>query len=306
MGSLRNFLPCLIAALAAVSVAGCADSADGGGDGRPVVLTTFTVLADMTRQVAGNRVAVASITKPGAEIHGYEPTPSDLKRAAGADLVLYNGLNLERWFEQFIDRSGAKSAILTDGIDTIPIAGASEYAGKPNPHAWMSPKNAKVYVENIRKALTKLDPEGEAEYTANAQRYSAEIDKLQQYVDDELSELPGDQRALVSCEGAFSYLTRDFDMGEAFLWPVNAEQEGTPRQIARTVQFVRDRKVPAVFCESTVSNEAQRQVARESGAKFGGVLFVDSLSKAGGPVPTYLELLRRDAETIVKGLKGRP
>jgi manganese transport system substrate-binding protein len=290
-------------ALAVLAPAGCGGSSDESDDGKPRVLTTFTVIADMARQVGGDRVNVASITKPGAEIHGYEPTPSDLRRAAGADLVLYNGLGLERWFEQFIDQSGADSAILTEGVESIPIEGSSEYAGKPNPHAWMSTQNARIYVENIRKALTKLDPDGAQEYKSNADRYISQIDEVQRSLAAQLDDLPAGQRALVSCEGAFSYLARDFDLDEKFLWPVNAEQEGTPQQIASVVEFVRERDVPAVFCESTVSNEAQKQVARESGAKFGGVLFVDSLSKAGGPVPTYIKLLDFNSRAIARGLR---
>jgi manganese transport system substrate-binding protein len=291
-------------ATALLFVPGIGPAEESAGDGRPKVLTTFTVLADMTRQVAGDRVQVASITKPGAEIHGYEPTPKDLRRAAGADLVLENGMGLERWFEQFIDKAGSRSVTLTRGIAPIPIRGATEYAGKPNPHAWMSTENAKVYVENIRRALTELDPEGDEVFAANARRYNRQIDEIAGRVERELESLPTDRRALVTCEGAFSYLTRDFRMAEQYLWPVNAEAEGTPRQIADSVQFVRDREVPAVFCESTVSNKAQKQVAKESGANFGGTLYVDSLSRPGGPVPTYLDLLQLNADRIVNGLTG--
>lgn len=273
-------------------------------DPRPLVLTTFTVLADMARNVAGDRLRVESITKPGAEIHGYEPTPSDLKRAALSDLVLENGLGLERWFEQFVDLADARHVSLSEGVDTIPIAGESEYAGKPNPHAWMSVSNARIYVENIRKALTELDPAGAATYRANAARYSAEIARVGETVERALSSLPRQRRALVTCEGAFSYMARDFGLTEQYLWPVNAEQEGTPQQIASVVEFVRANGVPAVFCESTVSDKAQKQVARESGARFAGALYVDSLSQAGGPVPTYLDLIERDADTIVNGLTG--
>ena len=130
----------------------------------------------MVRNVAGNRVEVASITKPGAEIHGYEPTPSDLKRGARADIVFDNGMGLERWFDQFIDEADAPRVTLSTGVRSIPIAGASDYEGKPNPHAWMSPANARVYVENIRKGLTRLDPAGAATYRRNADRYSRELD----------------------------------------------------------------------------------------------------------------------------------
>lgn len=288
---------------AAFALSGCGsvdDEAEAGG--RKTVLTTFTVIADMARQVAGDRLYVASITKPGAEIHGYEPTPSDLVRAAKADLIVQNGMGLERWFEQFIQRSGAPRATLTSGIEPINIAGESEYRGKPNPHAWMSTDNAEIYVENLYEAFSKLDPSGEPVYRANADRYKAELRKVGEEVKADLKNVPAGQRALVTCEGAFSYLARDLGLSEAYLWPVNAEREGTPQQIASTVEFVRERKVPGVFCESTVSPEAQQQVASEAGSKFAGVLYVDSLSKPDGPVPSYLELLRKDAKTIAAGL----
>ncbi|MCK9250883.1 MAG: metal ABC transporter substrate-binding protein [Solirubrobacteraceae bacterium] len=301
----RGALALLAAAAAALVLAGCGNGPTRGERGlKPLVLTTFTVLADMTRQVAGDRVEVASITRPGTEIHGYEPTPGDLKRAAGADLVLENGLDLERWFEQFIDRAEADRATLSDGVTTIPIRGASEYAGKPNPHAWMSTANAEIYIDNIRKALTELDPEGRDEYARRAVDYKSRIRKVGEEVRRDLADLPRAQRALVTCEGAFSYLARDLDLEERYLWPVNADQQGTPRQVADLITFVRDREVPAIFCETTVSDKSQRQVAREAGSRLGGNLYVDSLSKPDGPVPSYLDLLRVDVETIARGLKG--
>lgn len=293
------------ATLAALALAlgGCASTGtERAADAPPLVLTTFTVIADMAREVGGDRVEVASITKPGAEIHGYEPTPSDLKKAAHADLVLENGLGLERWFEQFVDLADAPSATLTDGVRPVPIAGGSEYAGKPNPHAWMSTDNAQIYVENIRRALTKLDPAGAAEFRRRADAYSARLRAVGDGVRRRLRDVPAERRVLVSCEGAFSYLARDLDLREAYLWPVNAEQEGTPQQIAAAVDVVRRRAVPGVFCESTVNPKSMEQVADEAGSRFAGTLYVDSLSAADGPVPTYLDLLRRDADTIARGL----
>lgn len=291
-------------AILALAAIGNGFSEAGGDPGKPRVLTTFTVVADMVENVAGDRVEVDSITKPGAEIHGYEPTPSDIATAEQADLIFDNGLGLERWFDQFVERSEAERVTLSDGVEPIAIAGESEYAGKPNPHAWMSVDAAEIYVDNIGDALTEIDPAGEAVYARNAARYKDRLGGVAEFVERELASLPADQRVLVSCEGAFSYMARDFGLDEAYLWPVNAEQEGTPQQIAAVVDTVRERGVPAVFCESTVSGDAQRQVAAESGAEFGGVLYVDSLSQAGGPVPSYEALLRRDAETIVAGLTG--
>lgn len=296
----------LLTLLGAVALlfAGCGAAGEASSSGKPKVLTTFSVTADIVRNVAGDRVDVASITKVGAEIHGYDPTPGDIRRAAGADLVMDNGLNLERWFDQFIDRTGAKRVTLSDGVEPIPIAGGGEYAGKPNPHAWVSISAGKRYVENARKALSDLDPEGASVYAANAKAYTAELDEVATFVRAEIDKLPENERALVSCEGAFSYLARDLGLQEGYLWPVNADDQGTPQQIAATIDFVKQRKVPAVFCESTVSDRPQQQVAKESGARLGGKLYVDSLSEKDGPVPTYLDLLRRDAETIVAGLKG--
>lgn len=272
-------------------------------DGRLLVLTTFTVLADMARNVADGRVEVASLTRPGAEIHGYEPTPDDLVRGQDADLILENGLGLEAWFSQFTERVQAPTAVLSDGVETIPIS-AGEYEGQPNPHAWMSPDNAPVYVDNIRDALTELDPEGERVYAEAAEAYKDEISEVGDYLEDELAAVPDSSRALVTCEGAFSYLARDAGLTEMYLWPVNAETQGTPQQTAAVTEFVRDNQVPAVFCESTVNDGSQRSVARETGAAMGRTLYVDSLSEEGGPVPTYLDLLRHDAEAIVAGLRG--
>jgi manganese transport system substrate-binding protein len=297
-------LALLVAIVLAVAASGCGAASGSGDSSKPQVLTTFTVIADMVENVAGDRVDVTSITKPGAEVHGYEPTPSDLAEASEADLIFDNGLGLERWFDQFLERSGAERVTLSDGVEPIPIAGESEYAGKPNPHAWMSVKAATVYVDNIREALSELDPAGAEVYRANAERYKKRLLRVGDFVERELRRVPPDERVLVTCEGAFSYMVRDLGLDEAYLWPVNAEQEGTPQQIASVVDAVRERGVPAVFCESTVNDGAQRQVASEAGAAFAGDLYVDSLSDADGPVPTYEALLRRDAETIVDGLTG--
>lgn len=266
------------------------------------VVTTFTVIADMARNVAGEGVDVVSVTKPGAEIHGYEPTPQDIVSASDADLVLRNGLGLERWFEQFLANLGElPSATLTDGIDPISITGGT-YDGKPNPHAWMSLSNAETYVDNIAKALSAADPANAATYAANAEAYKAQLAAALDPLKAQIAALPEDRRWLATCEGAFSYLARDLGLHELYLWPINADQQGSPRQVRTMIDGVREHAIPAVFCESTVSSKPAEQVARETGAAFGGVLYVDSLSDPDGPVPTYLDLLKVTTETIAKGL----
>lgn len=271
---------------------------------KKVVLTTFTVLADMAQNVAGDKAIVESISKLGAEIHGYQPTPSDLERGQGANLILDNGLNLERWAERFYNSVPKTSHVtLSDGIQPVNIA-ESTYQGKPNPHAWMSPKNALIYVENIRKALGDLDPANATTYDANAKAYSEKIQAIDAKLKQAIAAIPPDKRYMVSCEGAFSYLARDYGLKEVYIWPVNAEQQATPRQVERVINTVRANQIPTVFCESTVSNEAQLQVAKETGAKYGGVFYVDSLSPADGPTPTYLKLLEYNVNTLIEGLRG--
>jgi ABC-type Zn uptake system ZnuABC Zn-binding protein ZnuA len=288
--------------LAALLVTALATSSVGAQAPKKTVLTTFTILADMARNVGGDRITVNSITRPGAEVHGYSPAPSDIVRAQKADLVLHNGLNLERWFERFTRQlRNVPVAVLTEGITPMNIA-SSAYAGKPNPHAWMSPKNGLVYVENIRKAFVKLDPANAATFNANARRYSDQLRAIDQKLRARLETLPANRRALVTCEGAFSYAARDYGLKEFYLWPVNADEQGTPQQIRRTIDAVRQNRIPAVFCESTVNGDGMRQVARESGARFAGVLYADSLTDANGPVPTYLRLLEHFATTVTTGL----
>lgn len=273
------------------------------GDDRFRVVTTFTVIQDIAQNVAGDTAVVSSITKPGAEIHDYQPTPLDIVKAQDADLVLWNGFNLERWFEKFFQNvKDVPSVVVSDGIDPMGIT-EGPYNGKPNPHAWMSPTNALHYVENIRKALVEHDPANAEAYNKNAAAYAEKIKAMDAPLRTRLSAIPDDKRWLVTSEGAFSYLARDYDMREAYLWPINADQQGTPQQVRHVIELVRDNDIPVVFSESTVSDKAAKQVAKESGANYGGVLYVDSLSKEGGPVPTYLDLLQVTVETIAKGFE---
>ena len=267
------------------------------------VVTTFTVIQDIAQNVAGNAATVESITKPGAEIHEYEPTPKDIVKAQSADLILWNGLNLERWFERFFQNIKDKPAVVvTEGITPLSIY-EGPYKDAPNPHAWMSPSNALIYVENIKNALVKYDPQNADTYQKNAAAYAEKIKQLDKPLREKLSQIPANQRWLVTSEGAFSYLAKDYDLKEGYLWPINAEQQGTPQQVRKLIDLVKKNHIPVVFSESTVSAKPAQQVAKESGAKYGGVLYVDSLSAADGPVPTYIDLLNVTVSTIVKGFE---
>lgn len=265
------------------------------------VVTTFTVIQDIAQNVAGDAATVESITKPGAEIHDYQPTPRDIVKTQSADLILWNGFNLERWFGRFFENiKNVPSATVTDGITPLPIQ-EGPYLGNPNPHAWMSSKNALVYVENIRAALVKYDPANAQIYDKNAKDYSEKISQLDAPLRARLAKIPADQRWLVTSEGAFSYMAKDYGLQEAYLWPINAEEQGTPQQVKKLIDLVREKHIPVVFSESTISDKPAKQVSKETGAVYGGVLYVDSLSTAGGPVPTYIDLLKVTVGTVAKG-----
>ncbi|MDP5254323.1 MULTISPECIES: metal ABC transporter substrate-binding protein [unclassified Vibrio] len=269
------------------------------------VVTTFTVIADMAKNVAGNAADVVSVTKPGAEIHGYEPTPQDIVRAHDADLILWNGMNLELWFKQFLaNLNDVPSVTLTEGITPIPIASGS-YRGKPNPHAWMGLNNAMIYIDNIVAAFSKYDPDNADIYANNAEQYKAKLRATIEPLKAQIDKIPEQKRWLVTCEGAFSYLAKDLGLKELYLWPMNADQVGTPQQVRAVIDGVKAHNIDVVFCESTVNTSPAKQVARETGATYGGELYVDSLSAQDGPVPTYLDLLTTTSKTVAKGLTAK-
>ena len=266
------------------------------------VVTTFTVIADIAQNIAGDAAVVVSITKPGAEIHGYQPTPRDLVRAYGADLILWNGLNLELWFEKFISQLGdADYYTVSEGIETLEIVEGA-YVGLPNPHAWMGVKSAFVYIDNIEKALSTEDPQNAQVYRLNAIKYKKKISNIVEPLIEQLQQVPSDKRWLVTCEGAFSYFAKDFGLKELYLWPMKSEQIGTPKQIQKVIDGVRNNKIPVIFCESTVNTRPAKRVAQDTGVAYGGELYVDSLSNIDGPVPTYLDLLRVTSTTVINGI----
>lgn len=267
-----------------------------------VVLSTFTIIADMTKEVGGDKIESISLTKEGAEIHGYQPTPDDLVTAAKADVIFENGMNLELWTNKLRASIPDVPVIkVSEGVQIISIA-EDAYAGMPNPHAWMSPQQGLIYVENILQALIKLSPENRDYFTARAAAYSEQIRQVDERLSSSLATLPSDNRVLVTCEGAFSYLTKDYDLQEVYLWAINSDAQGSPKQIAKVINIVKDKNIPAVFCESTVEPRIQQEVVEATGAKLGQVLYVDSLSPVSGPASTYLKLLEHTAEAIISGL----
>ena len=270
-------------------------------ENKEVILASFTVLADMIKNITKDDFIVSSITKPGIEVHGYQPTPSDLVKASKAFVFVDNGFGFELWAEKFVSNLKVKRITIAEELDPIFIS-EDFYKGKPNPHAWISPKRGMIYVDILVESLSELRPSKRELFEKNGRVYKEKLSKLDKEFSLFISNLDKDKRYLVTCEGAFSYLTNDYGLEEAYLWPVNAESQITPKRMLRTISLVKDKNVPSVFCESTVSNESQLIVANETGAIFGGYLFVDSLSDDTGPANTYIKMLEHNLNLIKKGL----
>ena len=296
----RNFFILFTTFLLSIFVSGCRGVQKNEVSSKKLLLVSFTVLEDIVSNIVGDEFDVKSITKPGMEVHGYQTTPSDLKKGSKAVLFIDNGFGFELWAEKFVANLDVKRVTIADNLNPIFISEDS-YKGKPNPHAWISPKRGKIYIDIIANRLSDLEPEKSQLFKTNAAIYKNKLNQIDKDFSFFLNTLEKRKKYLVSCEGAFSYLANDYGMKEAYLWPVNAESQITPKRMANVINLVKKNQIPAIFCESTVSSESQMTVARETGAVFGGNLFVDSLSEQGGPASSYLDLLRHNLNLIKKG-----
>ncbi len=297
----KKFLLFVFSFLISLSANSCKRTSFEKETNKEVILASFTVLADIIENVAKDEFVVKSITKPGVEVHGYQPTPSDLIKASKAFVFIDNGFGFELWAEKFVSNLQIKRVTISNRLEPIFIS-EDFYKGKPNPHAWISPKRGMIYVDIIVDSLSELKPSEAESFKNNGQIYKNKIAKIDKDFSLFINNLKKNNRYLVTCEGAFSYLTNDYGLKEAYLWPVNAESQITPKRMARTISLVKNKKIPSVFCESTVSNESQMVVASETGANFQGDLFVDSLSQDDESVNTYLKMLQHNLTLIKKGL----
>ena len=276
-------------------------SNENENESKEVILASFTVLADIIKNVAKDDFIVRSITKPGVEVHGYQPTPSDLVKASNAFVFVDNGFGFELWAEKFVSNLKVKRITIAEDLNPIFIS-EDFYKGKPNPHAWISPKRGILYVDILVESLSELRPSKREIFEENGKIYKDKLSKIDKEFSLFINNLDEDKKYLVSCEGAFSYLASDYGLKEVYLWPVNAESQITPKRMSRTISIVKNKNIPTVFCESTVRDEAQMIVVKETGAKFGGNLYVDSLSEDNGPVSSYLEMLTHNLNLIKNGL----
>lgn len=275
------------------------------------VIATFSILGDFVAQVGGDRVAVQTLVGPGGDAHVYTPKPSDAKALAGAKVIFTNGLKFEGWINRLVKASGAKAPVVeaTKGIAALKSEdehghGHSHDHGAFDPHAWQSVGNAKVYVANVRDALIAADPAGTEAYTANAARYTAELDALEAEVKATLARVPAEARKVITGHDAFGYFEAAY--GVEFLAPqgVSTEAEATAKQVARLITQIKKEGVKAVFVENISNPKLIERIAAETGAKIGGELYSDALSPSSGPAATYIDMVRHNTNALAAAMIG--
>jgi zinc/manganese transport system substrate-binding protein len=269
------------------------------------VVTTFSILADLVKNVGVDRVAVASLVGPNGDAHVFSPSPADARKLAVAKVVVVNGLGLEGWMARLVKASGTKAPtiVASKGINPRKMAD-EDHPGKEvtDPHAWQSIANAKIYVTNIRDGLSKADPAGKSIYEANAKAYLARLNALEKEVQSAIASVPADRRKIITTHDAFGYFGVAYGM--AFISPegVSTDTEASARDVARIITQIRREKIPALFLENISDPRLVRQIAKESGAKIGGKLYSDALSEPGGPAATYIDMMRNNIRAISKAL----
>lgn len=278
------------------------------------VVASFSILGDFVREVGGDRVSVTTLVGANGDAHVYSPTPADAKAMAAAKLIVVNGLKFEGWMTRLIKSSGAKAAVATATTGITPLKGEADHDAKAghghdhdvDPHAWQNTANAKVYVANIRDALVKADPAGQATYEANATRYLADLEAVDGEIKAAVARIPADRRKAITSHDAFGYFVKAY--GIQFIAPqgVSTEAEASAKDVARIIRQVRAEKVPAVFLENVTNPRLVEQIARESGAKIGGRIYSDALSDSSGPAGTYIAMMKHNISQIEKALAAGP
>ncbi|WP_088105717.1 metal ABC transporter substrate-binding protein [Halalkalibacter urbisdiaboli] len=264
------------------------------------VVTSFSILADLIENVAGERAEVQYVVPIGEEPHEYEPVPSDFQKVSDATVFYVNGFDLEGWLQKLVDNVGEVEVVeVSSGITTIPIEGEDA----ADPHAWLDVKRVMVYVENIRDDLSKRDPEGKEIYEANAEAYLEALRELDNWIEEEASKIPEERKTLVISENAYKYFGESYGFETIGIWELNSHEEGTPGQISRVVELIQEKKLPAVFVETTVDQRYMETVAENAGVTIAGEVYTDAVGLDGSGAETYIKMMEHNVHTFIGGLK---
>ncbi|TVX89726.1 metal ABC transporter substrate-binding protein [Paenibacillus agilis] len=304
----------LVLLLTMVMLAACGNtndkkSAEKGDNGKLQVITTYSILYDIVKNVGGDRVEIHSLAPIGSNPHEYDPLPADVQKTTDADAVFYNGLNLEAgnsWFENLLQtagKSGENAPVfrLSEGVAAKHLTTKGKES-EEDPHAWLDVRNGIKYAENARDALIKVDPEHKAMYEKNAKDYIEKLNKLHEDAVKQYNQIPKEQRVLVTSEGAFKYFSEAYDFQAGYIWEINSENQGTPDQVSAIVDLIRERSIPALFVETSIDPRSMEMVSRETDVPIVGKVFTDSLGKPGEDGDTYIKMMEWNIKTIYEGL----
>ncbi|HEV2566251.1 MAG TPA: metal ABC transporter substrate-binding protein [Microvirga sp.] len=294
-------------ALAASSLPAAAQSA-----GRLKVVATFSILADMVRNVGGERVEVVTLVGPNGDAHVYSPTPADGRRLTEARIVFTNGLKFEGWIDRLVKSSGTKAVRVEAARGVKPLKseddghghGHDHGHGGSDPHAWQSIGNAKTYVANIRDALIAADEAGKAMYEANAASYLKQLDEVEAEVKDLVAKIPPERRRIITSHDAFRYLEDAYGIDFVAPQGVSTESEASAKDVARIIQQIKREKIAAVFVENVSDARLMERIAKETGAKIGEKVYSDALSEPGGPAGTYIDMMRHNIRAFSAALSS--
>ncbi|AXQ78023.1 metal ABC transporter substrate-binding protein [Streptococcus chenjunshii] len=290
-------------------VSACSVSGQKTGNNKLKVVVTNSIIADITKNIAGDKIDLHSIVPVGKDPHEYEPLPEDIQKAAEADLIFYNGMNLETggnaWFRKLINNTGKKKnhdyCAVSEGIKPIYLEGASGQ-GKVDPHAWLSLANGIAYAENICRQLSAKDSSNKAYYNEQCKAYIAKLEKLDQEAKEKLAAIARDKRLVVTSEGCLKYFSQAYDLPSAYIWEINTEEEGTPDQIRSLVERLKEQPPSALFVESSVDSRPMETVAKESGIPIYAKLFTDSVAEKGKAGDSYYAMMKWNIDKIAAGL----
>lgn len=266
-------------------------------------VATFSILADLVKNVGGDRVDVQALVGPNGDAHVYQPAPGDAKTLADAKVVFANGLGFEGWIERLIKASGTKAPMIVATKGVKPRKTDEDHGrGDADPHAWQSVENAKIYVANIRDALVAVDPGGKGTYEANAAAYLSKLDALDAEVRAAVAKIPADRRKIITTHDAFGYFGIAY--GIAFIAPqgVSTESEVSAKDVAKIITQIKKQKIPAVFLENVTDDRMLKRIGAESGARIGGTLYSDALTDEKGLAPTYIDMVRHNVRQLADAL----
>ena len=299
----------LVAFLFLPFLAACSAGEIRSDNGKLDVVVTNSILADMTKKIAGDKINLHSIVPIGQDPHEYEPLPEDIAKASDADLIFYNGINLENaWFSKMV-KNAQKVAnqdyfAASDGVEVIYLEGQSE-KGKEDPHAWLSLENGIIYAQNIAKQLMAKDPENKDVYQQNLDTYTQQMTTLDEEAKLSFAAIPADKKLIVTSEGCFKYFSKAYDIPSAYIWEINTEEEGTPQQTRDLIQKLKSGPTPvALFVESSVDDRPMKTISQETGIPIYAKIFTDSIAKEGEAGDSYLAMMKWNLEKIAEGLQS--